>query len=141
MKPQGSEHRLDELVRLGIWHLKYLRGMIWCVTVIVIVYGILILVGLNADAAPAGIRPVRPPTEPVSGLEPICHPADLYAETEVVYDVAQGNTAVKLRVDCMGEVGAEWYLGFFLGDHPTLWEWYAIQNAAGDLLRGRQNGG
>lgn len=55
---------------------------------------------------------------------------------DVVYKVepSSGNTAVLL--DCLCAFRREtWYLAFFVGEQPSLWEWYGIQNAAGGLIR------
>lgn len=66
--------------------------------------------------------------------QPPCHPADAYA-TDVRYEPAGENTAVKLQVWCPGG-SAEWYVSFFVGDQPTLRQWAEIQNTASALLRG-----
>lgn len=62
-----------------------------------------------------------------------CHPADAYA-TDVRYAPVGENTAVKLQAWCDGG-SAEWYVSFFTGDQPTLWEWAEIQNTASSLIR------
>lgn len=44
------------------------------------------------------------------------------------------NTEVILIAHCPG-LSTAWYLSFFTGEQPSLWDWYGIQNAAGILLR------
>ncbi len=63
-----------------------------------------------------------------------CHPNHA-TYTQVVYVPAGDNTAVKLRAWC-GDDWSEWYVSFFTGDQPTLWEYAEIQNTASKLLRG-----
>jgi hypothetical protein len=66
--------------------------------------------------------------------QPVCTASSAY-RTQVIYVAAGDNTAVKMEAYCNGS-SAEWYVSFFTGDQPTLWEWYEIQNAAGRLLYG-----
>jgi hypothetical protein len=66
--------------------------------------------------------------------QPLC-PAWQATQTRVVYQSAGDNTAVKLQTSCP-YTSAEWYVGFFEGAQPTLWEWYGLQNTASDLLYG-----
>lgn len=43
------------------------------------------------------------------------------------------NTAVLM--DCQCPFRREtWYISFFVGEQPSLWEWYDIQTAAGGLI-------
>lgn len=63
-----------------------------------------------------------------------CYPAEAHS-TAIVYVPAGDNTAVKLRAWCRDD-WSEWYVSFFTGDQPTLWEYAAIQNTASELLRG-----
>ena len=52
----------------------------------------------------------------------------------VRYDSVGDNTMALLDCGCTGDSDT-WYVSFFHGDQPTLWEFAEIQNTASDLIR------
>jgi hypothetical protein len=53
--------------------------------------------------------------------------------TALWYVPTDDNTAVILIAHCPG-LSTAWYLSFFTGEQPSLWDWYEFQNTAGILL-------
>ncbi len=53
----------------------------------------------------------------------------------VRYRSAGDHTMVLLDCNCGPSGTATWYVSFFVGDQPTLWEYAEIQNTASDLIR------
>lgn len=69
-------------------------------------------------------------------LHAACHPAQAEQVT-VVYVDAGSNTEVLLLAECIDPIQVDtWYVSWFVGDEPSLWEWYEIQNRASELLYG-----
>ncbi len=52
----------------------------------------------------------------------------------VRYKPAGNNTQVLLDCRCTSS-RETWYVSFFEGDQPELWDWYEIQNTASELIR------
>jgi len=63
-----------------------------------------------------------------------CRPAQAYM-TAVWYVPTYENTSVLLIAYCV-DTSSVWYISWFDGEQPELWDWYEIQNTAGKLLRG-----
>ncbi len=58
------------------------------------------------------------------------------ASTRVWYvPTDAGTTAVVLIASCHEADTVVWYVSYFVGDQPSLWEYWQIQNTASELLR------
>lgn len=68
-----------------------------------------------------------------SEIVPACHPSEAQS-TALWYVPTEDNTAVLLIAHCPG-LSTVWYVSFFTGEQPDMWNWYEIQNTAGILLR------
>lgn len=71
-----------------------------------------------------------------------CHPSRAVA-TSVEYRQVGNATGVYLDAWCDAPGGSyvvsEWYVSFFVGAQPTLWEWVDITNTASKLVRAERS--
>jgi len=72
--------------------------------------------------------------EAKGGVFPECRVSSAYA-TRLWYVPTGDNTSVILVAICRNAEPTPWYVSWFDGDQPKLWDWYEFQNTASRLLR------